>query len=201
MTSRDEIPASTRYQTASYESTMRIVERDRILMQYLLGAGALTGIALGSTNFRELALVIPYMAVVVALLLTHHDYVISLLASYLGELAIKSDLHNQDWQLCRRGSRRATITGFFLRLGALVIAIGAPSYAAILLTEEPVKHNALLYAIWTSTWYVTGAALILIVGVRLYRIVQHALAWQRAKREAVPKEQPAQEGPIPTYEL
>jgi hypothetical protein len=194
MNSRDELSASIRYQTASYESTTRLVERDRILMQYLLGAGALTGIAFGSTNSRELALVIPYMALVVTLLLTHHDYVISLLANYLGELAIKSELHNQDWQLCRRGSRRATIIGFFLRLGALVTAIGAPSYAAILLTEESVKHNALLCTIWTAAWYVTGAALLLIVGVRLYRIVQHALAWQRAKQGAMPKEQPVQAG-------
>lgn len=193
MNSRDEVSASIRYQTASFESTTRLAERDRILMQYLLGASALTGVAFGSTNFRELALVIPYMALVVTLLLTHHDYVISLLASYLGELAIKSNLHGQDWQLCSSGSRRATIVGFFLRLGALVIAIGAPSYAAILLTEEPVKYNALLRATWTYAWYAMGAALVLTIGVRLYRIVQHALAWQRAKQGPVPEIQPAHE--------
>jgi hypothetical protein len=171
------VSVDVRYKGAWDEAQRRVVARDRALLHYLLLSSSLLGVALTNASLQLLALVVPYLALVVALMLCHHDWVLGVLTRYLEEIAeeeanpggaIPEGPNPEDWFASKDWVGSALGAGW-LHSTAQVLALAGASVIAILLTREPSGAQALFTAMWFLSLAATAAAVLLTVVFRVYR--------------------------------
>ncbi len=165
----DNIYWGPRYEAANQQMTIRIAARENILIGYIAAAATLIAVAFGSQEFRQLALVIPYMAAAVAMILLNHENVIRQLEAYLAD--ITKHMPN-DWS-GREAISRERIMGLGYRTAALFLIIGVSSSAAILVGRDVTRDSIV---VWWGGILFTVVATILIVWPRIRRMRQY-LGW------------------------
>jgi hypothetical protein len=154
------VSVDTCYTAASSEVTGRVIARDAISIAYFTAAAALIGLAAGQESRRELALVVPYLNVLMCAKIAHHDLVISCLNRHLRDMTTDGCPHFY------RDRLTSTVwIGAVLQTLPILCAVGGLDAVAIaisrtsILTDRWVK----LAALW-SPYALGAAALLLIVG-------------------------------------
>lgn len=174
MAQHDPIPRSVRYQVAWNEITARVVERDRISVGYIVVSASLLGVAFSREDLRALAVMIPYVAFAVALVLSSHEYVMLLLTNYLRRMVGRARTDEDSYSL-REWAAQATYVNFWLRIIAVLITMTGFSVAALLISSDYVRFPKILLYAWRIGWVVLVVTIGLMAGMRIYRIRQ----WRR----------------------
>lgn len=165
---------SARYESASNHLHTRIAARENILIGYIAAAMTLIGVAFGSSEFRKLALVIPYMAASVALILSNHENVIRQLEEHLANL---TEGIPDDWY-SRVNMSEERIRGLGYRTAALFVVIGGSSIVSVLIGRSVATDHVL---VWYGSVVASICALIWIVQPRIRRMRQY-IAWRHTQQ-------------------
>ena len=162
--------AGPRYEAAYQQVNTRIAARETILIGYIAAAATLIGVSLGSPDLRRIALVIPYMAAAVGLILFNHENVIMQLEEYLADICINMP---SDWY--HRGSlgedRRR---GLGYRTVALLVIIGGSSAIAVGISRD-IAANMGNILVWYGDIIFTVFTSFLVVWPRVRRIQQYSM--------------------------
>jgi len=155
-----------RYEAAYQQVNTRIAARETILIGYIAAAATLIGVAFGSPDFRKIALVIPYMAVAVGLILFNHETVIAQLEEYLADMCvdIRGDWYN------RESLSEARRRGLGYRTLALFVIIGGSSTVAVLIGRDVAVGNV---AVWYTDIAATLVAIFCVLQPRIRRLQQY----------------------------
>lgn len=101
------------YTSAGQELAQRIQARELVLVTYMTFSVALLGASLVYSSYRELALIIPTLAVACALLIVHHDAIIGMLSDYMAELT--KDVDAIRWHDSQGDYRRRSLQARHIR--------------------------------------------------------------------------------------
>jgi len=167
--------AGPRYEAAYQQVNTRIAARETILIGYIAAAATLIGVAFGSPDFRKIALVIPYMAVAVGLILFNHETVIAQLEEYLADMCadIRGDWYNRE--SLSEGRRRS----LRYRTLALLFIIGGSSVIAVLIGRDVAVGNVVV--VWYTDIAATLAAIFCVLQPRIRRLQQYR-RWMAVQR-------------------
>jgi len=163
------------YESARSEMIERIGHRDKVLILYLGGVGALYGVALGNVAWLHVLLVVPYLALGAAMILSQHHAVIGQIGTYLAK-----ELHPffefEDGSVCppqwetsasrARHFNEAMMQRFLGHLFLIVI----PALVALLFTRhlalDPLSAKGI---VWLLGLCFTVSSLLVIVDVHFLR--------------------------------
>jgi len=144
---RQLIPAF--YTTAGQELAQRIQARELVLVTYMTFSVALLGASLVNSNYCELALIIPNLAVACALLMVHHDAIIGILSDYMAELT--KDIDAIRWHDSKSNYRRRSLQARHIRDIAAIFYLMltvATSLAVSFMTVRPYGAISLSSLAW-----------------------------------------------------
>ena len=167
---KEIIPLATRYQGAWYETQARGTVRDQILSQYLVVSSAILGVALANESLLSLALVVPFVGFIVALMLMHNDIVISALNRYAQRLEKEADLGKNDWFTSPQGLGTALWAGAFFQTSAALFAVVGLGAIALYLTREIVGDKGYLEEVWYLDVVIEWVTFLLLIIVRVARL-------------------------------
>ena len=170
MPNGEQISAEARYLRAWDESRTRAITRDQILSQYLVASFTLLGVALTRRSLLPLALVIPSMSLLVALLVVHHDLIIAALNQHNQELAREAHLAGKECFTSRRGLGTTLWIGALLYIFAVSGAIGSAGIIALYFTKG--VQGEMVERLWSYSWSIEYFAIFLVVGARIIRTVR-----------------------------
>ncbi len=155
-----------RYGSASNHLHTRIMAREYILIGYIAAATTLIGIAFGSQELRRIALMLPFVALAVALILSNHENVIRQLEEHLGHL---TDGIPDDWYSRVNMSEERT-RGLGYRTAALLVIVGGSSIIAVLIGRSVAASDVV---VWYLDIAVTIGVVLFVLLPRIRRMRQY----------------------------
>ncbi|WP_115863099.1 hypothetical protein [Halorussus litoreus] len=161
--------ARTYYESARRELIQRIRLRDNVLLFYLGGVGTIAGVALGSSGAgKEIMLVLPFLALGVATIVSQHNALIGSLGHFcvheiepfLQNLHEPEDAPQWDSSVALEEYKEQAIR---LRSLGHTVMILAPALAGLAINYQHVVGSALLLGLlwWVGFLCVTLATLII----------------------------------------
>ena len=165
-----------RYEAAYAQIGIRITARENMLIGYIAAAATLIGIAFSSPELRRIALVVPYMAAAVALVLLNHETVIGQLEEYLAEMCRTMNIRG-DWY-DRENLGEDRLRGLGYRTLALVAVISGSSAVAVWIGMDVARSNII---VWCGDIVAAAWAFFFTLHPRIRRIRQYR-AWIRTQR-------------------
>ncbi len=161
---KSSITMDIRYKGAWDETNMRTAARDQIILVYLMVSASFLAVAFKSAEWRNIALIIPYMSFVVTLLQCHHDFIVYHLNKYLFRM-----VEDNDWFKDKQYLGKAIIGGWFFTSASLATIVGF-SAIALFLTKDNYGEKNLLNLLWCWGILITGISMLLIFCFRIWRL-------------------------------
>ena len=173
-----KVSVDTCYTAASSEVTGRVIARDAISLAYFAAASTIVGLAAGKESRPEIALVVPYLTLLMCAKIAHHDFVISYLNRHLRGLPTDGCSHFYNNNL-----RSAVWVGACLQTLPILCAVIGFGWASI-----AIMHTSNLTEQWFQFLvFLAPCALILAAGIIIAgRVIQMIAAYaQLEPKEAV----------------
>ncbi|MBI3631045.1 MAG: hypothetical protein HY221_01795 [Candidatus Sungbacteria bacterium] len=183
----ERISVNTRYQGVWNQTTAAVMERYRIFFQYAAVVLALLGIAVSKDGARILALAIPYISLLAALILTHIEIITELLTEDQRRMVETYGLQGdrprtEEWNFDESGARWTIRAGVFLHMLPILFTIISSSFAAFRITRGVLVYDPTVYLIRIGMLVVTGILMVLVIAIRWWRVERLGKAQERTQR-------------------
>jgi len=170
MSAADTARAS--YEASRNEILERIRLRDNALLAFLGATGVVFGVASSIPPRSEFFLILPYLSLAAALIVTQHDRTIGCICAFITQeldpfLREQSE-HAPTWEACNL-LRSYSSTAMALRLVSHGILILGPPVFAMILAWPVTATSRLLQFVWWCAVIVIGISVFFVVSTHLER--------------------------------
>ena len=173
-----KVSMDTCYTAASSEVTGRAIARDAISLAYFAAASTIIGLAAGGKESRpEVALVVPYLTLLMCAKIAHHDFVISYLNRHLRGLATDKCSHFYNNNL------RSTVwVGALLQTLPILCSVIGFGWASI-----AIIHTSNLTKQWFKVFVLLSPCTLILAGgiIITGRVVQMVAAYAQLEQKKV----------------
>ena len=177
--------ATSHYESARTELIERIQLRDTVMLAYLGAIGTLFGVALATSVSRDVLLIVPFLTVGAALIVSQHNSVIGSIGSFLVneyEPFIKTiGQYAPQWD-SSKALHDYSLTSVWFRAAGHFVLIIIPSIAALVMTYQDSYLTFPTGSFWWFTIICTISALVILLhSDRWRKRLYQKYKWQSMK--------------------
>lgn len=164
--------ARTSYESSRNEILERIRLRDNALLAFLGTTGLVFGVASGTPPRPQFLLILPYLSLGAAFIVTQHDRTIGAICAFLTQ-ELDPFLHEHSenaptWEACDF-LRRYSSTAINLRSVSHSILILMPAGLALVWSRSANQITGLLHFVWWCGLIATGTSIVFLLSTHLER--------------------------------
>lgn len=164
--------ARTAYESSRNEVLERIRLRDNALLAFLGATGLVFGVASGGPPRPQFLLILPYLSLAAAFVVTQHDRTIGCICAFITQELDPFLREHSEYAPTWEASnflRRFTSTAMTLRLISHSILILIPAVLALVWAWSAAATTRLLQLVWWCAAVVTGICVFFLVSTHLER--------------------------------